>query len=120
MRPGVIGSHVDLAPTIAEIAGVTPPPDWRGRSLLATGPPPRAYFYVAEDHFRLGVREGTWKYIYDLREGTEELYRLDLDPTEQRNLAATERARCSRLRQRLAAWAEANRRQYAPKVAGKT
>ena len=105
--------NVDLAPTIAEIAGVTPPPDWRGRSLLDKARPPRAYFYVAEDHFRLGVREGAWKYIYDLREGTEELYRLDLDPTEQRNLAATERARCARLRQRLAAWAEANRRQYA-------
>ena len=50
--------------------------------------------------------------------GAEELYRLDLDPTEQRNLAANERARCARLRQRLAAWAEANRRQYGP--AGKT
>ena len=59
-----------------------------------------------------GVREGAWKYIYDLREGTEELYRLDLDPTEQKNVASTERARCARLRQRLAAWAEANRRQY--------
>jgi arylsulfatase A-like enzyme len=120
VRPGVIGSHVDLAPTIAEIAGVTPAPDWRGRSLLDTARPPRAYFYVAEDHFRLGVRESAWKYIYDLREGTEELYRLDLDPTEQRNLAASERARCSRLRQRLAAWAEANRRQYAPKIPPRT
>jgi arylsulfatase A-like enzyme len=113
VRQGVIGSHVDLAPTIAEVAGLTPAPDWRGRSLLDASRPPRAYFYVAEDHFRLGVREGAWKYIYDLREGTEELYRLDLDPTEQRNIAATDRARCARLRQRLAAWAEANRRQYA-------
>jgi len=113
LRQGVIGSHVDLAPTIADVAGLPPAADWRGRSLLATSRPPRAYFYVAEDHFRLGVREGTWKYIYDLREGTEELYRLDLDPTEQHNVASTERARCTRLRQRLAAWAEANRRQYA-------
>ena len=112
VRPAVIGSHVDLAPTIADVAGLTPAPDWQGRSLLDASRPPRAYFYVAEDHFRLGVREGAWKYIYDLREGTEELYRLDLDPTEQRNLASSERARCTRLRQRLAAWAEANRRQY--------
>jgi phosphoglycerol transferase MdoB-like AlkP superfamily enzyme len=112
VRPAAIGSHVDLAPTIADVAGLTPAADWRGRSLLDAARPPRAYFYVAEDHFRLGVREGAWKYIYDLREGTEELYRLDLDPTEQKNVAATERARCARLRQRLAAWAEANRRQY--------
>jgi arylsulfatase A-like enzyme len=80
VRQGVIGSHVDLAPTIADVAGLPPAPDWRGRSLLDTARPPRAYFYVAEDHFRSGVREGAWKYIYDLREGTEELYRLDLDP----------------------------------------
>ena len=112
VRPSAIGSHVDLAPTIADVAGLTPAADWRGRSLLDATRPPRAYFYVAEDHFRLGVREGAWKYIYDLREGTEELYRLDLDPTEQKNVASTERARCARLRQRLAAWAEANRRQY--------
>lgn len=111
-RPAAIGSHVDLAPTIAELAGVAPAPDWQGRSLFDATRPPRAYFYVAEDHFRLGVREGSWKYIYDLREGSEELYRLDLDPTEQRNLAASQPALCARLRQRLAAWAEANRRQY--------
>jgi arylsulfatase A-like enzyme len=120
MRPSVIGSHVDLAPTIADVAGLTPAPDWRGRSLLDTLRAPRAYFYVAEDHFRLGVREGAWKYIYDLREGSEELYRLDLDPTEQKNIASTDRARCARLRQRLAAWAEANRRQYAPQIPKKT
>ena len=119
VRQGVIGSHIDLAPTIAEVAGLPPAPDWRGRSLLDASHPPRAYFYVAEDHFRLGVREGAWKYIYDLREGTEELYRLDLDPTEQRNVAPAERARCTRLRQRLAAWAEANRRQYV-RADGKT
>jgi arylsulfatase A-like enzyme len=118
-RPAAIGGHVDLAPTIAEIAGLPVAPDWQGRSLLDQTRPPRAYFYVAEDHFRLGVRDGDWKYIYDLREGSEELYRLDLDPTEQRNLAATDPARCARLRQRLAAWAEANRRQYV-RADGKT
>ena len=45
---------------------------------------------------------------------TEELYDLDRDPTEQHNIAADEPVRCARLRQRLAAWTEANNRQYAP------
>ncbi len=73
---------------------------------------PRAYFYVAQNEFMLGVREGNWKYILDLRAGAEELFDLEHDPNEQRNLAATQPERSARLRQHLAAWTEANRRQY--------
>jgi len=53
-----------------------------------------------------------------LRDGTEELYDLDHDPNEQHNLASSDPVRCARLRQRLAAWTEANRRQY-EKLAGR-
>ena len=111
-RSQTIGSQVDLAPTITELAGLTAAPDWQGRSLFDAQRAPRAYFYVAEDHFTLGVRERNWKYIFDLREGVDQLYDLDRDPDEQHNLATREPARCARLRQRLAAWTEANRRQY--------
>ena len=84
-RSATIGSHVDLAPTIARPRRIA------GCARLAGAQPvrrrrafPRAYFYVAEDHFTLGVREENWKYIFDLREGVEELYDLSRDPTEQR------------------------------------
>jgi arylsulfatase A-like enzyme len=111
-RSATIGSHIDLAPTIAALAGFPIAADWQGRSLFDANRAPRAYFYVAEDHFTLGVREENWKYMFDLREGVEELYDLSTDPTEQRNIAAREPERCARLRQRLAAWTDANRRQY--------
>jgi arylsulfatase A-like enzyme len=120
MRSKTIGGHVDLAPTIAALAGLPAAPDWQGRSLLDTDHPPRAYFYVAEDHFTLGVREENWKYIFDLREGVERLFDLDRDPNEQQNLAMVQPERCARLRQRLAAWTEANRRQYGRAPAGGT
>jgi lipoteichoic acid synthase len=107
----VIGGHVDLAPTIADLSGVPPAPDWQGRNLFDRTHPPRAYFYVAQDEFKLGVREGDWKYIFDLRSGTDELYNLARDPDEQERVTGEE-ARATRLRQRLAAWAESNRRQY--------
>jgi len=113
-RSQTIGSHVDLAPTIADLAGVSAPADWQGRSLFDSRRPPRAYFYAAEDHFKLGVREGNWKYIFDLREGVDELYDLGRDPTELHNLVNSEPRRVTRFRQRLAAWTEANRRQYGP------
>jgi arylsulfatase A-like enzyme len=111
-RSNTVASQVDLAPTIAELAGVPPAPDWQGRSLFDTTRSSRAYFYVAEDHFTLGLREGKWKYIFALREGVEELFDLETDPDEQHNLAKAEPGRTSRMRQRLAAWTEANRRQY--------
>jgi phosphoglycerol transferase MdoB-like AlkP superfamily enzyme len=112
VRAKTVGSHVDLAPTIAELIGVPAAPDWTGRSLFDDRHPHRAYFYVAEDHFRLAVREANWKYIYSVRDGRDELYDLDADPLEQHNVATDYPARCDRLRQRLAAWTEANRRQY--------
>jgi phosphoglycerol transferase MdoB-like AlkP superfamily enzyme len=111
-RVPVVGGHVDLAPTITELIGLPAATDWQGRSLFDQSHPRRAYFYVAEDHFRLAVREGNWKYIYNVRDGRDELYDLQADPLEQRNVAAQHPDRCDRLRQRLAAWTEANRRQY--------
>ena len=111
-RSATIGSHVDLAPTIADLAGFPLAADWQGRSLFEPARAPRAYFYVAEDHFTLGVREGNWKYSIDLREGVDELYDLSTDPNEQHNLAAAQPLRCARLRQRLAAWTDANHRHY--------
>ena len=117
-RVPVVGSHVDLAPTIAELIGLPAAPDWQGRSLFDESHPGRAYFYVAQDHFRLAVREANWKYIYSVRDGREELYDLQADPLEQRNVAAQHPDRCDRLRQRLAAWTEANRRKYERVEAG--
>src|SRR5262249_55021590 len=93
LRSPTVGGHVALAPTIAELAGVPPAPDWQGRSLFDPQRPQRAYFYVAQDEFKLGLREGTWKYIFDLRAGTEELYDLSQDRDEQHNVAQAHRDR---------------------------
>jgi phosphoglycerol transferase MdoB-like AlkP superfamily enzyme len=112
VRSNVVGGHVDLAPTITDLAGLPAAADWQGRSLLDTTRAPRAYFYVAGDRFELGVREGNWKYILDIRDGVEQLFDLDRDPSEQQNLATKHPDRSARLRQRLAAWTEANRLQY--------
>jgi arylsulfatase A-like enzyme len=112
VRSAAIGGHIDLGPTLVDLLGMTPPAAWQGRSLFDSDRGPRAYFYVAEEQFKLGVREGRWKYIVDLREGVEELYDLQTDPMEQMNVAAKHFDLARRLRQRLAAWSEANRRQY--------
>ena len=104
-RLDVVGSHVDLWPTIADICGLPADPRWQGRSLLgaAPGEARRAYF---NNHgsTMLGVREGNYKYIHDLERKADLLFDLARDPGERTNLAAQHPAVCARLRQRLQVW----------------
>ncbi|HEV3004944.1 MAG TPA: sulfatase [Pirellulales bacterium] len=101
-RRSTIGQQIDLAPTVAELAGVPPAADWQGRSLLANDRPPRAYFYTLWDPVILGVREGDEKYFWDVGQG-ESLFDLATDPAELRDVAPDRPARAAALRRRLAA-----------------
>lgn len=92
LEPGVVWSQVrtvDLAPTLLELADVAAP-EQDGRSLvpLADG---------GEEGDRLAVIAGTdagalsqlavrlppWKLVHHLEDGSEEAYRLDVDPRER-------------------------------------
>ena len=103
-RSQTVGGHVDINPTIADVLGVPLSPSWRGRSLFDPRRSGRAYFYAANDDYLLGVREGKWKYIYNATRGSDELFDMQADPDELRNLAAGNAELCQRLRQHLAAW----------------
>jgi arylsulfatase A-like enzyme len=103
-RDDTVASHVDVAPTVLDLLGVAAPAEWEGRSVFAERRPPRAYFYAANDHYLLGVREGDLKYVYDASRGRDQLFDLARDPDELQNLAAERPEVCRRLRQRLAAW----------------
>jgi arylsulfatase A-like enzyme len=103
-RTRKVGGHVDVNPTIADVLGVPPSPSWRGRSLFDPRRTGRAYFYAANDDYLLGVREGKWKYIYNATRGRDELYDMEADPQELKNVAREHAELCQRLRQRLAAW----------------
>lgn len=85
--------HIDILPTLAGLAGLAPPDDLPGRTLLAVEaePTPRASYFEAMTAMLkrgwaplTGVVAGREKYI-DLP--IEELYDLAADPVEQNNLA---------------------------------
>lgn len=92
-----ITSHVDLVPTILDLAGEPADPALPGRSLMpavrgAALPDPAGVFLESTDNKDpsravRAIRTRRWKYLLAAG-GEEELYDLAADPWETRNLAA--------------------------------
>lgn len=87
---------LDLAPTVAALAGVAPDPSWQGRSLAPAirGEPlaPQPAFaellaYPGWEHdMKMAVAaDGAWKIINIVSQRRTELYELATDPKEQRD-----------------------------------
>ncbi|MGQ0734028.1 MAG: sulfatase family protein [Acidobacteriota bacterium] len=104
---------LDVAPTLLELAGVVPPPAMQGRSLVPVfRGEPRAWRssflieYFSDTVFPrirnmgyVAVRTTTQKYIrYRELEDMNELYDLEADPYEERNLIDVPNARPMRER----------------------
>jgi arylsulfatase A-like enzyme len=92
---------VDVWPTLAELAGVPPPPAPDGRSLApsvrdGTEPAPRPLFAdmvrankTQEMLHRHAVVQGSWKLLQNMPDGYA-LYDLGTDPGERRDASAAE------------------------------
>lgn len=121
-RAAALVRVVDVAPTLLDLAGLPPLEGAEGVSLRPLFADPDAdlglvgYGESAEPMLAFGssvlrfVRVGRWKYIHKLR---PELYDLDSDPREVRNLASQQPERLEELRGRLFALIDA-----APQAAG--
>lgn len=130
MRVAQPVSLLDLAPTLLEMLGVEVPAGIQGRSLvaaLAAGrAAPRAAIYAekvvafdretgAPTSLKRALVRDRHKIVLQ-PDGRQELYDLEADPTEQRNVAATEGVRTQALFQaaeRLAGLNESLRRAQA-------
>ncbi|HEX6159954.1 MAG TPA: sulfatase-like hydrolase/transferase [Thermoanaerobaculia bacterium] len=102
---------IDVLPTIAEVTGA----NVRGQSLLEPKPRP-IYGETLYPRIHLGWSElrSLVRAPHHLIDGPKpELYRLDTDPREQRDVRAQERRAFSRLREDLATFPQ---RQAAPQV----
>ena len=98
--------HVDLAPTLCELADLGPLESFVGRSLVGlmdgTDDQPRPV--LAQGNMwgpdLTSYRSAGWKLIR-AGDGQQELYNLSLDPREQTNLAASDGEALTRLAQEL-------------------
>ncbi|MBI5515858.1 MAG: sulfatase-like hydrolase/transferase [Deltaproteobacteria bacterium] len=110
LGPGVVPEPVellDLAPTLAALAGARAPAGARGRDLRPrlSAPSAETPVFSAVNTRRMVVLGG-WKYLTDTAWPVEELYDLGRDPGERRNLAGAEPSRRQALRAELALWVD--------------
>ncbi len=86
-RQPQLASLLDLAPTTLALAGLRPPLQYEGQSLLDARPRP-ARFSTEQGRRWAGLRDGRWKLILDEESGRPQLYDLESDPAERSDLAA--------------------------------
>ncbi len=83
-----ISRHIDLPVTVLDIIGVKKPKSYEGKSLLSSRREQLALLHTSYRDDIIGVRDGKWKYMYNMGTGKEELYDLGSDPGEQKNVIA--------------------------------
>ncbi len=122
LRSPTVVEQVDIAPTLAELAGITAPAAWEGRSLLAAwgygGAAPLPTRPVFSMNFEQSARHGalstgsvavilgSWKFVHyvghphypDMPALQDALYDLSTDPQETANLIASQPAEAAQLR----------------------
>jgi arylsulfatase A-like enzyme len=104
--------HIDIAPTLVNLAGGQPGPDMMGRSLvdvLAGADVQRTVFQqlsFENNNEHRGAVDGTCHVIYNVSPETNwEVYRVDRDPLHAHDLAGTDE--CSDTRHALERWYDA-------------
>jgi arylsulfatase A-like enzyme len=101
-------AHWDLFPTLAELAGATLPPGLDGlsitRALRGDTQPTHDFFYweFHERGFQQAVRMGPWKAVRLKKDAPLELYNLESDPVEARDVAGAEPAVVAKIEAYLA------------------
>ena len=96
-------SLIDSAPTILDLLGFPLPKQFHGASLLGA-PSDMALFFTDYSLKFLGLRDGCWKYIYELDTDRSRLYDVCTDRTETNNVSAQQTARVSVYRDRVKDW----------------
>ena len=110
-------SLVDTAPTLLDLLGIDVPSTHQGRSALDGGA--RAAFFFTDYSLGLvGLRDGDWKFIYELQSGRAKLFDLQRDPEERDDLSLAHGPRVERYKTALLGWSAAQKAYVVGRGAG--
>ncbi len=102
-------SHLDVAPTLLDLLGLSPCAQHRGVSILR-GHPALTFAFTDWGDQLVAVRDGQNKLILDVGRDTAMLFDLDQDAAERNDLAPERPAQVARYRAAARAWAASQRR----------
>ena len=108
IRAEQVISLIDTGPTILDLVGLKAPAEYQGRSALA-GESDTALFYTDYSLSLMGVRDGCWKYLYELDSGRSKLFDLCEDPGESKDMSALNPERIAAYRNRVTRWSAAQK-----------
>jgi len=92
---------IDIYPTIMELAGLSSPSRLRGKSLLAADAGEKCWLY-AEAPEMAALRDRSWKFIDKPGSLQDELYNLEKDPAEIKNVIARYPERAAQMQAQIA------------------
>ena len=101
-------SLIDAAPTILDLLGSPSPSGYQGLSALEAQRH-MALFYTDYSLSLIGLRDGCWKYIYELESGRSKLFDLCADAAESTDLSSFHPDRVAAYGVRLSRWASAQK-----------
>ena len=101
-------SLIDTAPTILDLLGASPPVGYQGLTGL-NGEPDVALFYTDYSLSFMGLRDGCWKFIYELESGRSKLFDVCADASESNDVSSSHPARVDAYRTHLGKWASAQK-----------
>ena len=101
-------SLIDTAPTILDLVGLLSRGGYQGKSALEAQPG-MALFCTDYSLRLMGLRDGCWKYIYEMDSGRSKLFDLCEDGTESNDLSSRYAERAAAYRAHLERWSGAQK-----------
>jgi sulfatase-like protein len=108
LRASQLASVIDIAPTVLDLLALPRQPLHQGASLLSRDSR-MALFYTDYSIGWLGLVDGCWKYLYEIDSRRSRLFDVCEDPQEAVDRAADHNDRVVAYRDRVIAWAGAQK-----------